>query len=771
MMTAPFGPALEAALRETRQGGKLYCCKGAVVNPRFFCCLSGTNVGVAKDPVAVLAVSPLRGCFDPGGGTGDDFTADVSHSWSPSSTINAWSVAWGDGTVDAVVPPAVGTHQYTLPGTYTITLTATDLLGAIGVDTVQVEVLDCVDIPDIEAFCGCGLSGVWYTNNGGRLWEQAGLAGVEVYDLDVSPLTFGMENMQVWAATAGGLYKSIDSGTTWEEIGIPLAAGASVAAVLCSNFDENEAYALSHNAGTQRVWLHRTADGGATWQAALEMYSAPADALELNCGPGLGPAPGKLAWQGGRLYAAVGNTLYWRDHTVPAWNGIAGPPGMTISAIVSGDDCLWAACSNAPRIYRYDGAWTWAGTGGLAGYNMLARMEDGTMFASNVAASQIDVFDANGAFDVALNDPVPTVGSYPGTDADILLAWTGGVARLYEYGGAWATGDFAEVYTTASAADPTFGRFQEWHGAAWIADNSGHVYKRIGGAWVQDVLPAAVVDSLSVCRSDDPDTGERLFAVLNDGFWRVYEKVGGAWLRRCNLSIPALGCVYMDHSDLLYSTTAQIRRLGQTLTATLPAVGRHHLLSMSADGEFVYVAILDGAGRPVFLRANYDLSFASVVYIPNAGTWGGVKADYYNVERVWIFGNMGAAVKVRRSEDYGDTWTTVGDAGWVAGEVVRPVLPDCYDPDDVVAILNTALQTWRTREGAAAVPTWANLGAIAFAAHTGERDWVEPQSVFIGRAAAGAAHLRYSYNLGANWLERSAGLTANAPVVAMVIVG
>ena len=53
-MTAPFGEALENALRESTQGGKLKVVAENVYNPRFFCCISGNYniVGVDKDPVA-----------------------------------------------------------------------------------------------------------------------------------------------------------------------------------------------------------------------------------------------------------------------------------------------------------------------------------------------------------------------------------------------------------------------------------------------------------------------------------------------------------------------------------------------------------------------------------------------------------------------------------------------------------------------------------------------------------------------------------------------
>jgi len=799
MMTAPFGPALEAALRETRQGGKLYCCKGAVVNPRFFCCLSGTNVGVAKDPVAVLAISPLRGCYDPGGGTGDTFTADVSHSWSPSSTINAWSVAWGDGAVDAVVPPAVGTHQYTLPGTYTITLTVTDLLGATGLDTVQVEALDCVDIPDIEAFCGCGLSGVWHTDNGGRLWEQAGLAGVEVYDLDVSPLTFGMENVQLWAATANGLYKSLDSGVTWQRmdqyIGLPV--NTTIQAVLCSKFDESEIYVAAYDAVGLLSYLYRSTDGGETWQGLptgiLSYRDASTVTQEYPAGAGTFPmiTPPWL----GHLFTIWNNTVNFsgttwdiRSRVAPGnWTSIANAGiHASTNGIAAGSTLLWAAgwlwdATKKGRTSYNGAAWTqYNAPGGIGWMGVDAiRLADG-----NMAISWYDATADPTSYIEIINQAGTVITTYThNSPAAIWDDWTmRGIAEGY--------GELFSFFAHYQITGTTYVIAQvgtwvyEWEGTfkptvlvaaedtMWAAlDGQTALLKRLSnGAWVTDGM--ACPDAIRFAWGDPEG---RLYIGAGTKIYRH-----GRYGYEIEADFGAGHDVYqfIRHSGSWFAcvTQAGLYRIYSCLATstplTLTAVGRTNVLDTDESGAYVYVAALTVAGRPVILRVDYDLSGLTTVYLPGAGTWGGVKCDYYYVGRVWISGDFGAAGnKIRRSNNDGSTWANVTPGGLGAGEVVRSVLPDRYDPDDVVAILNTALRAYRTRDGGAAVPTWANVGAIAFACHCGERDWIEPQNVFIGRAAAGAAHLRYSYNLGANWLERSAGLTANAPVVAMVIVG
>ena len=191
-MTAPFGPVLEAALKENVQGGRLAIYKGVQVHPEFYCCVSGRDsiMGVAKDPVAMLFLSANRVC------TGVAITADYSNSWSPSSTLGTWAIDWGDGqtsngawagSTGSVAHPLGG---YTLPGTYTVTLTVTDIApeSAVGKSQIQVEVIDCT-VAIIDLFGGCGDSGPWKTETGGLSWGDVAygvLSGVKIHDIKVN---------------------------------------------------------------------------------------------------------------------------------------------------------------------------------------------------------------------------------------------------------------------------------------------------------------------------------------------------------------------------------------------------------------------------------------------------------------------------------------------------------------------------------------------------------------------------------------------------------
>lgn len=283
-MTAPFGAALEAALKSNTQSGRLYMMKGAIHNPSFFCCISGLNVN--KDPVANFSVSTRREC------TNTNVTVNVALSWSPTSTINSYEIDWGDGNITSGSWPPAGPDShpeggYTLPGTYTITVTVTDLIGATGTAESQIEIVDCSEFATIEAYCAlyqAGAPAIWYTNDAGGNWaDRSGnvLQDTMATDVKIHPFSIpstieseidNTANVELWTATEKGLYRAIDGARTaesWKPITLPAPEVGIIPyplAVCCSKYDAQEVYVLACGWDSpNRVWLYRTTDSGETW--------------------------------------------------------------------------------------------------------------------------------------------------------------------------------------------------------------------------------------------------------------------------------------------------------------------------------------------------------------------------------------------------------------------------------------------------------------------------------------------------------------------------
>jgi len=219
-MTAPFSAALEASLKQATQGGLLRLQKGAVVAPQFHCCISGTTVGVAKHPVALLA-GPQVVCMNTA------VTVDFSRSWSPSDTLEgqAWTVSWGDGSPDNngnfLTPrnPALETTTkaagYAAADIYTIQIEVEDSLGANDFDEFEIAVIDCSGFvyahppwvadgimitSDAELYYTTSLSAApptWAAFSGGY-------PGTEIHDAMAELESDGRE--YIYAADVNGIY-------------------------------------------------------------------------------------------------------------------------------------------------------------------------------------------------------------------------------------------------------------------------------------------------------------------------------------------------------------------------------------------------------------------------------------------------------------------------------------------------------------------------------------------------------------------------------------
>ncbi len=99
--------------------------------------------------------------------------------------------------------------------------------------------------------------GVFRSGDGGDAWAEAGLGGLEVVDLAACPDGSGL-----WAAVAGkGLYRGEpvpDGGVAWERIAEGRFAGVAVAPGECS-----AVFAVREDAGADRLMV--STDGGASW--------------------------------------------------------------------------------------------------------------------------------------------------------------------------------------------------------------------------------------------------------------------------------------------------------------------------------------------------------------------------------------------------------------------------------------------------------------------------------------------------------------------------
>lgn len=271
-MATSLSDLQKTRLIATKLAGEMEIVLGPVVSPRFFCCTAGNVAGVAKEPVAVISVTPTVLCVN------DSITYDGRSSYDPDGTVTGYSWTFGDGGSSLL---SNGTHQYTSAGTFTVTLTVTDGTGLQGSASAQVVVNESLTS---EFFIGHKSTGVWYldydTCSGGT-WvsKNTGLTGnwLNIRDMKLNPFTkYGpVGTRHIWIATQAGVAKSEDDGGTWTQFSMPTPrndAGDNPAPTVgnldwyCIAFNpayEDEVYILAGTA--TRVWVYWTEDYGDSW--------------------------------------------------------------------------------------------------------------------------------------------------------------------------------------------------------------------------------------------------------------------------------------------------------------------------------------------------------------------------------------------------------------------------------------------------------------------------------------------------------------------------
>lgn len=794
MATTPFPAELQAALKSTVQSAKLFAFKGLRVVPQWFCCISGNTVGVDKDPIAHLVLDTTRECI------GETFTATYSGSWSGTSTIATWEVDWGDGNTSGGAWPGAGSvaHPaggYLTAGTFTVKLTVVDLLGAEGYAEVQVEVLDCLLLPLIEAelVAGCGASGAWHTEDGGLSWHSIGLDGIKVYDLKANWFIYG----ELWAATENGVYKTTNMGESWKLLATP--PGVVYKAIAVSKYSQDEVYILGQIGST--VYLSRTDDGGVTWSSIVIAADAPGCTL-LFSGVNDDFLHGKKMdhFGDGQYFgvAFVDNIVGVEaaTDTVTEYNGDANDTksvGRWSDALVNmrmtGGDGYFAYIPAHPL-----GPWFPIDTT-YAPYVDWARDTDGhTLDGQNIDGALVGDYrftvigTSGGVYSVyatqvslyysaprwVLYDVHPTHGwgwwIFANSSRTFVTVATGGVITRHDataYRGKYPIDCPHRKFIIDTASGDT-----GW--AYPVGDSSGnptshylYIWDEVTQTWADDTAecPGNIVTTYV-----DQGT-QTLWAATNDS---IYERDPTTLTYSLKVTFPNIKRFirYFDGADAWYYilTATALYKVGEGYSSQveLPTEGFYHLVDTSLDGAYVYAAMLFSSGSPCVIRAEYDLLNPTTLLAATSGTWAGVHVCTYEGSKVWLFGDFGTGSKVLSCTGYGDTQVNVTGSTWGANEVVRAIMPSFANPNNIMAILNDAQECWKSGDGG---NNWTKKADLDWPAACATRDPWESQAALIGRLTSGAEHLKLTINTGKTWKERSSGITANAPINAIEVIG
>lgn len=718
-MTSPFSPVLVAQLKNGIQGGTLQLATGRQIYPKFFCCISGTTVGVAKDPVAVLIVDPTEQLVL------YPLTADYSHSWSPSSTLVSWDIDWGDGNISSGAWPGTGTEShpsggYAMPGTYVVTLTVTDMLGATAEDEVEVTIRP----PTFAGYAGCGTSGVWYTQTG-EVWEErAGvvLHDVPVYDLKVSPYSvvavsevYPETNGVLVFAAAGteGLFYSDDGAMSWTALELPFK-DLDVRAVLPSVVSNNEVYALAQ--ADNIVYLLKTTDLGESWQVLPIGYSIQPSTIEddSTCGePGgfphvpsftyfgthYGDFAGSLKSRGAGTWSAVEDPVEGAQSCLTTPVALPGLGVYYVSETWLADPGMWVTvlkywgagsahvCELPPEVHD-------PVTDGFYGWRVF-RVSGGVVVAGSVSWVQDSEYHSkSGLFRWQGTNYIGYIPFCPDDETGYyvycsfggrILAGpyegyvTGGPGVTYfwqyAYGEGWSV---STVLDDAPDPDPSpldyrkeFGLIGVYDDTLYVTGGDGFLCEKpASGPWRKVRFRAQYIYSYG---SGLVATG---YLTDTDYIQYITKPAGGDWsLPKVVAPTPvpySTRILQMLTPELGYDQ-CRVWRTTYLPAISLPDSHTSQLLAQSADGQYIYaVALSEGQGLVV--RVDYNLG-ELVVLTTLTDVYGnamGVVTSPYNPGELWAYGPSG----LYRSDDYGETMTALTPSVSPAFSNPLLVIPD-----------------------------------------------------------------------------------------------
>jgi photosystem II stability/assembly factor-like uncharacterized protein len=211
-----------------------------------------------------------------------------------------------------------------------------------------------------RAWCGTNRAGIFRSDDGGTSWRPAGLAGVMIMSVAVSP----RDPNVVWAGTEPSeVWRSQDGGTTWEQTSrLETLPSSSEWSFPPKPDTHHVRWIACHPLNPERLWvaieagaLVSTIDGGRSWHDRvpggpwdtheLAVHEAAPDTLRVSAGDGYFESDDAGAtWRSPSAGLEVG---YLRSVAIAP----AQPEAVVISA-ASGPHTAYVAGRADGRLYR-----------------------------------------------------------------------------------------------------------------------------------------------------------------------------------------------------------------------------------------------------------------------------------------------------------------------------------------------------------------------------------------------------------------------------------
>jgi len=196
--------------------------------------------------------------------------------------------------------------------------------------------------PNVFYFGGCA-GGVWKTTDAGTYWQNisdgffntaaVGALAVAPSDSNVIYAGTGETTIRIDVSHGDGVYKSTDAGKTWQHVGLTDTRFIGKIRVHPHNPDVVYVAALGHAHGpNDERGVFKSEDGGTTWRQVL-FVNNKAGAVDLSIDPTNPRVLYAAIWEGSRSFWQISSggpdSGLWRSTDAgETWTNLSDKPGM-----------------------------------------------------------------------------------------------------------------------------------------------------------------------------------------------------------------------------------------------------------------------------------------------------------------------------------------------------------------------------------------------------------------------------------------------------------
>ncbi len=191
-------------------------------------------------------------------------------------------------TLGTVMPAATAQDSHLYKGLEARTIGPATMSG-------RIAAVDVVANDPNHIYVGAASGGVWHSIDGGATWEplfdnqpvaSIGALAINQSNPDIIWVGSGEGNVRNSVSVGNGVYKSLDGGKTWKNVGLPDSEHINRIALDPTNPDVAYVAAMGHlwSDGGERG-VYKTIDGGETWNLILAGENEQSGATDIKMDP------------------------------------------------------------------------------------------------------------------------------------------------------------------------------------------------------------------------------------------------------------------------------------------------------------------------------------------------------------------------------------------------------------------------------------------------------------------------------------------------------